>query len=227
MKRKKFRETLCAVCGNRFFPDGFKQTCCSDLCTLKTKFVEAEPDRCWPWLGKAHTGYGGYGCFVFQRRGDIYRRYGTRQMTSSRAVYLLLVGEIPLKQVIRHTCDNRWCVNPAHLVPGTRKENTEDMFSRGRASPTRGFLRWKPTDKSGNIIIKPEMLEAGLLALDEAGRSMATKEEIVCSIYRAMTEKRITLVPLSIVQTKPDEKLLREARNILEERDLLNAANSG
>lgn len=31
-----------------------------------------------------------------------------------------------------HSCDNKWCVNPLHLRPGTPAENTHDMISRGR-----------------------------------------------------------------------------------------------
>ena len=40
-------------------------------------------------------------------------------------------------QVVRHTCDNRGCVNPLHLQVGTRAENTQDMLTRKRHSSQR------------------------------------------------------------------------------------------
>jgi hypothetical protein len=34
---------------------------------------------------------------------------------------------------LRHTCDTPACVSLAHLIVGTKKENSEDMVRRGRS----------------------------------------------------------------------------------------------
>lgn len=34
--------------------------------------------------------------------------------------------------VVRHTCDNKRCINPAHLLIGTHKDNYNDARVRGR-----------------------------------------------------------------------------------------------
>jgi hypothetical protein len=40
----------------------------------------------------------------------------------------------------RHTCDNDWCINREHLLPGTSQDNSDDMVQRGRAQ--RGEKHW-------------------------------------------------------------------------------------
>ena len=81
--------------------------------------VTVLPDGCWKWIGQIVQGYG-----VF--------RSGDHQYKAHRVSYTLFKGEIPKGMIIMHKCDNRWCVNPEHLVCGTQRENLHDMASKGR-----------------------------------------------------------------------------------------------
>ncbi|UJQ86761.1 HNH endonuclease [Gordonia phage Jalebi] len=49
-----------------------------------------------------------------------------------REAWIQAHGPIPKGMVIRHTCHNRRCINVDHLLLGTYKENTQDMFDANR-----------------------------------------------------------------------------------------------
>ena len=40
--------------------------------------------------------------------------------------------------VARHTCDNRNCINPAHIIYGTNIDNVNDRLNRNRSNPVFG-----------------------------------------------------------------------------------------
>lgn len=76
------------------------------------------------------------GCFVWLGSKD-KEGYGQVSVDSKttrvhRLVYSRCVGPIPDGYVVRHTCDNPSCINPAHLLAGTQEENIADKVSRGR-----------------------------------------------------------------------------------------------
>lgn len=75
---------------------------------------------CWNWDGAFR--HDGYGMAVVDRR----------QTTAHRAVWEMLNGEAPADMVVCHSCDNRKCVNPAHLWLGTREQNMHDKMLKGR-----------------------------------------------------------------------------------------------
>ena len=83
-------------------------------------FDVGEATEYWPWKGGL---VGGYGRFNWEKCSNY----------AHRAAYTLFIGPIERKDVIRHTCDNRRCVNPAHLLRGTQSDNMRDMMVRGRA----------------------------------------------------------------------------------------------
>ena len=53
-----------------------------------------------------------------------------------REVFALLHGHRP--EVVMHTCDNRKCLNPAHLVAGTAALNLQDKLNKGRQAKGEG-----------------------------------------------------------------------------------------
>lgn len=75
---------------------------------------------CWEWIGRK-SNYG-YGHFNLQRR--------TRW--AHRIAYQLEFGDLRPGLVIRHSCDNPSCVNPAHLSAGSQRDNIHDQIDRGR-----------------------------------------------------------------------------------------------
>jgi len=92
-------------------------------------------DTCWLWTSPPACA-SGYGQFA----------WATGRMTSShRAAYELFKGEIPVGMTIDHECQNRLCVNPAHLRLATSIQNSQ--YKR----------RYKTTSRTGvrNVRVAP------------------------------------------------------------------------
>ncbi len=101
---------------------------------------------CWEWTRSLDiSGYG-----VFAIKHENYKAH--------RISYELYKGKIPKDMLVCHSCDNRKCVNPEHLFPGTNKDNNHDMIKKGRA-------RYPGTDKTKGesngraILSKDKVLE--------------------------------------------------------------------
>lgn len=92
--------------------------------------------ECWEWTRS--TDSHGYGKIKIEGRSRGVHR----------AVYENIYGPLPKGQVVRHSCDNPPCFNPAHLLPGTQADNVADMLERGRQ---RKSLR-TPQPKKGQAL---------------------------------------------------------------------------
>lgn len=102
--------------------------------------MTAGASGCWPWQGSLTSA--GYGQFFS----------GNRMEKAHRYAFLLTAGHLPTGRtrgalIVRHSCDNRVCCNPGHLLLGTHADNAADAVERQRRTPSRLFGASNPANK--------------------------------------------------------------------------------
>lgn len=118
------------------------------------------PDDCWPWTGgKFEEGYGGF---------KVTRPDFARTLRAHRIAYILANGSIDVNKVVRHTCDNTACCNPAHLIDGTQVQNTADRKERMRCNHVYGERHPKAKLTADQVDEIRRRLRAGELQEDLA-----------------------------------------------------------
>lgn len=78
-------------------------------------------------------------------QGYASKRLNGKPTGMHRVVFFEQNGYMP--EVVRHTCDNPRCINPAHLIAGTHADNSRDMVERGRSISGENHLDAKLTWK--------------------------------------------------------------------------------
>lgn len=91
-------------------------------------------EGCWEWTGNLN--HGGYG------------KIGEKGLAHRRS-YQYTYGNIPAGKQVCHTCDNRKCVNPAHLFLGSIGDNMKDKVFKNRQAKG---------SKIGNAILNDELV---------------------------------------------------------------------
>lgn len=78
-------------------------------------------EGCWLWSqGVNDFGYGRF-------------RHEDKTHRAHIVSYRIHVGPVPDDAILRHTCHTPACVQPAHLIPGTKADNSRDMIDAGRS----------------------------------------------------------------------------------------------
>ena len=99
---------------------------------LEQRFLHrcVEDGECWRWTGG--TFLNGYGQLTSTKI------WGARY-AHQWASHHWNDSPLPIEKgyCIKHSCDNKWCVNPAHLSYGTLQENIKEMAERNPTAMNR------------------------------------------------------------------------------------------
>lgn len=147
--------------------------------------VHKTPD-CWEWRGKqSPNGYGYIGSF----------------QKVHRLSYELHKGPIPKGLVVKHTCDNKLCVNPDHLELGTYSENLKEAYGRG--------LREPKTAQRDSIRLSEEQIQHIRTSSNTPG-ALAKEFGISSQRVRSIREGKIRLREIDIESLRSETLPIKE-----------------
>lgn len=119
---------------------------------------------CWEW--KSHRSATNYGVL----------RIGSENWRAHRLAWVYSVGSIPDGDCVLHKCDNRACVNPAHLFLGDHSLNMADCSSKGRVCHGEDHPNSKLVDSDIEKIVK--LVTSGAKRIDVANQFGVSKSRI-------------------------------------------------
>ena len=141
------------------------------------KVQKADGDACWLWTGAIQSS-NGYGRIA---RGDPSIK--PRVEGAHRIAYELQCGPIPSGMSVLHKCDRPACCRGSHLFLGTAKDNSADMYAKGRnvlGTIHRG-------EASGASVMSEEQVRE-ILASTDTHKSLAIRFGVAPATIKAIRD---------------------------------------
>jgi hypothetical protein len=146
-------------------------------------------DACWLWCS-ARTA-AGYGTF----------RVGPRTYLAHRISLYLASGIDPADFDALHSCDNPWCVNPAHLSFGSHDDNMAEASARGRFPAGEKAAALHCGERNGFAKLTEAAVRAARRRAGEGepyvsiARELGVDPDTIGLCVRRVTWKHVTEVP--------------------------------
>lgn len=132
---------------------------------------------CWEWTKFTNRGYGAFGV-----NGVVVYVH--------KLSWCIHNGPVPDGLCVCHTCDNRKCVNPAHLFLGTLADNNLDKEAKGRGVNLEGEAHGMSKLSVQEVIEIKRKLELGT-GLSQLGREYNVTPQTIFSIKNGTTWKHV------------------------------------
>lgn len=137
---------------------------------------------CWEWTAYVHPK--GYPYFGDGEKNDHVR--------ANRFAYEMYLGPLPKGKKVLHECDNRRCVNPAHLWLGDSRLNMLDCIDKGRNSQHRRPTHRSLTDQMAwNARI---MFARGEIPMQTLADIYSVDQQTMSNLLRGRTYQKATCI---------------------------------